>query len=69
MSTQNIDKSLEKYGEKFKIQSSILVDCQNEKELKSCFACEYLLNCEIRKTYVKTVYESMSHGEVGEFEF
>ena len=43
--------------------------CQNEKNLKSCSACTHYLECELRTTYVRTVYESMSKGEIGGFEF
>ena len=43
--------------------------CQVEKNLKSCSQCEHFLNCELRSTYVRVVYESMSKGEIGGFEF
>jgi hypothetical protein len=46
-----------------------LRECQKEKQVKSCSACEHLIGCELRHTYVKTVYESMSKGETGGFEF
>jgi len=43
--------------------------CQDEKNLKSCLGCELVDNCELRDSYVKAVYESMSKGEGGGFEF
>lgn len=46
-----------------------LEECQKSKSYDSCMQCEALLECEIRKTYVKTVYESMSKGQGGGFEF
>jgi len=43
--------------------------CQKEKELKSCSECEFFFSCELRSDYVKSVYNSMSKGETGGFEF
>lgn len=43
--------------------------CQQEKGLKSCLSCEKINNCELRDSYVKAVYESMSKGAGGGFEF
>lgn len=43
--------------------------CQVEKGLKSCSLCEFYIGCEIRKAYVQAVYDSMSKGETGGFEF
>ncbi|PAF52447.1 hypothetical protein [Helicobacter sp. 13S00477-4] len=50
-----------------KLQS--LKACQNEKNLQGCFTCKDILECQIRKDYVKAVYESMSKGQSGDFEF
>ena len=46
-----------------------LQQCQKDKNIDSCMKCEKIFECEIRKDYVKSVYESMSHGETGGFEF
>ena len=46
-----------------------LKTCQQEKGLKSCLGCEEVNNCDIRDSYVKAVYESMSKGVGGGFEF
>jgi hypothetical protein len=50
--------------EKQKVQA-----CQQEQNLKSCTPCEKFFECEIRKEYVKAVYESMNKGSGGGFEF
>jgi len=50
-------------------KKSKLEACQLEKDLKSCMACEKILECEVRDAYVKAVYESMSKGTGGGFEF
>ncbi|OHE15815.1 MAG: hypothetical protein A2525_07450 [Sulfurimonas sp. RIFOXYD12_FULL_36_11] len=46
-----------------------LHSCQKVKELKSCSSCEFYLRCELRIDYVKSVYNSMSKGDTGGFEF
>jgi hypothetical protein len=43
--------------------------CQKEKQVKSCSTCEQLIGCETRHNYVQAVYDSMSKGETGGFEF
>lgn len=57
------------YEQRLVKATEILVECQKEHGLKSCFSCEKLLDCDIRRDYVKAVYESMSKGESGGFEF
>ncbi len=46
-----------------------LTACQKEHGVASCLGCEKVIGCEIRADYVKKVYESMSKGEGGGFEF
>ncbi|MBS9782481.1 MAG: hypothetical protein KGV43_01605 [Arcobacter sp.] len=46
-----------------------LQDCQKSNSLKSCTPCTQFFECEKRKTYVQAVYESMSKGSSGGFEF
>jgi hypothetical protein len=46
-----------------------LQSCQKNRELKSCSSCELYLKCELRADYVKSVYNSMSKGDTGGFEF
>ena len=43
--------------------------CQKEKSFKSCSDCGEFFECELRKKYVLTVYESMNKGAGGGFEF
>lgn len=46
-----------------------LQECQKSKSLESCMKCEELFSCEIRKEYVRAVYDSMNKGQSGGFEF
>jgi hypothetical protein len=65
MSTQNKDRFELHLDEMvIKVQT-----CQNEKTLESCSKCEIFLKCELRDDYIKSVYNSMSKGETGGFEF
>jgi hypothetical protein len=50
-------------------KKNALEACQKEKGVPSCLKCDQLLHCEVREAYVKAVYESMSKGETGGFEF
>ena len=43
--------------------------CQKEHAVKSCMKCEKLLDCSLRDNYIKAVYDSMSKGKGGGFEF
>lgn len=46
-----------------------LEDCQKQYSLNTCSDCEHYLSCELRSDYVKSVYNSMSKGDTGGFEF
>ena len=46
-----------------------LEECQEKHQLNSCLKCEKLLDCVIRDSYIKAVYDSMSKGKGGGFEF
>ena len=46
-----------------------LETCQVNYQVKSCLQCEKLLDCEVRDAYIKAVYDSMSKGAGGGFEF
>jgi hypothetical protein len=50
-------------------QIVVLQNCQKERNLRSCTTCKFIINCETRKGYIKAVYESMSKGNGGGFEF
>ena len=43
--------------------------CQKELGHHSCSDCEKLLECPTRQAYIQAVYDSMSKGETGGFEF
>jgi len=46
-----------------------LRSCQEQKGHTTCSACELFLECSLRKEYVDAVYNSMSKGDTGGFEF
>ena len=46
-----------------------LLACQAKHRVDSCMKCEKVIGCEVRNEYVKKVYESMSKGKGGGFEF
>lgn len=46
-----------------------LQECQEKMGISDCLKCDKTFDCEIRKDYVKAVYESMSKGAGGGFEF
>lgn len=59
--------------DKFEIYLDEMIEklqtCQEEKSHKSCSSCEFYFGCELRNEYVKAVYNSMSKGDTGGFEF
>ena len=46
-----------------------LKSCQDSNNLKTCSDCSKFFECELRKKYVISVYESMNKGSGGGFEF
>ena len=46
-----------------------LKECQTSKDTNSCFKCLVGLDCSLRIDYVNKVYESLSKGKKGEFNF
>ena len=50
-------------------QLVILHQCQTSNNVDSCMKCDKILQCDVRDTYVKVVYESMNKGSGGGFEF
>ncbi len=57
------------YEAKLEEAKKALQECQISKGLESCLSCPSLIGCLIRTAYVRTVYESMSKGETGGFDF
>ncbi|MDR2636094.1 MAG: hypothetical protein LBC08_04610 [Campylobacteraceae bacterium] len=69
MNTQNTESKPDIYRVKLENESQGLLECQKKHDLNSCFECTNLIGCETRKNYVRAVYDSMSQGESGGFEF
>jgi len=63
------DKVLDEWQIALKQKRSELEVCQSEHQVQSCMHCEKLLECEVRDSYVQAVYDSMSKGSGGGFEF
>ncbi len=63
------NKPLDKWELALEVQIKVLKQCQSDKNLPSCVTCEQLIDCLVRKNYVKAVYESMNKGTGGGFEF
>jgi hypothetical protein len=59
--------------DKFELHLEEMVEklqaCQQSVNVKSCSQCEKYLECELRDEYIKSVYNSMSKGDTGGFEF
>jgi hypothetical protein len=62
-------KALDTWERKLEEQIKLLQQCQNQKSLQGCEACELFFECDTRKSYVVAVYESMNKGSGGGFEF
>ena len=65
----NNQEALDVWDIKLGQQLHVLQQCQTSKNFSGCEPCEAFFNCEIRKTYVVAVYESMNKGSSGGFEF
>ncbi|MFK5882094.1 MAG: hypothetical protein QM482_07750 [Sulfurospirillum sp.] len=59
----------DKYKQNLTDATKKLKACQKNLNFKSCFNCEKLFDCKIRKEYIDAVYKSMSKGQSGGFEF
>ena len=60
MAKSHGNQELDRWEEALNEQIITIQNCQNEKNLNSCFVCEALLDCPVRKEYIKAVYESMN---------
>ncbi len=63
------EKALDEWEEKLEVKLVELKQCQNSKQYDSCSACSEFFKCDLRKSYIKAVYESMNKGSGGGFEF
>ncbi len=59
----------DKFEKKLQSSAQNLQNCQRQRKLSSCLACKEILECPTRKYYVDAVYENMSKGQGGGFEF
>ncbi len=66
---QEIAKKSDKFQLHLQEMLVKLQECQAQKAMKSCSDCEHFLSCELRTNYIKSVYNSMSKGDTGGFEF
>ena len=66
---ETANKQLDKFQAHLQEMLVKLQQCQSDKSLKSCSDCEHFLSCELRADYIKSVYNSMSKGDTGGFEF
>jgi len=62
-------QSEDEWDEKLEVKISELKKCQENEHLPSCTPCPKFFDCELRKSYVSAVYESMNKGSTGGFEF
>ncbi|MGD9596814.1 hypothetical protein [Wolinella succinogenes] len=69
MSEASTKNSNDRFIERLREQKEKLRQCQESHSLSSCLSCPSVLGCPTRQSYVKAVYESMSKGEGGDFEF
>ncbi len=63
------NNTLDDWEQKLEIKLKELQECQHSFGYESCNSCEKFFECELRKKYVLTVYESMNKGSTGGFEF
>ena len=63
------EQTLDEWQIALKQKKSVLESCQIEQQVTSCADFDKILDCEIRDGYVNAVYDSMSKGTGGGFEF
>ena len=63
------EQTLDEWQIALQHKKSELETCQAEQQVKSCMQCDKILDCDIRDAYIKAVYDSMSKGTGGGFEF
>jgi len=65
----NTSATEDRFTQKLQEEKRVLERCQEEHNVSTCNDCDKIIGCEIRRSYVMAVYESMSKGETGGFEF
>ena len=61
--------SLDEWDLALQAKKRELESCQQLQQANSCLSCPKIHECEIRDAYVHAVYNSMSKGAGGGFEF
>ena len=61
--------SLDEWQIELGVKKRELEACQAKQKVNSCLSCPKINECEIRDAYVHAVYNSMSKGAGGGFEF
>lgn len=51
------------FQEELEENKKIMQKCQEEKGFKSCLKCPNILECEMRKKYVSSVYTFLNDGQ------
>jgi hypothetical protein len=78
MSTPKSSEKKDVFEEALDAKLGILTECQasnsmsvvfDGKSYGSCMPCPKIMGCETRRSYVAAVYDSMSKGSTGGFEF
>lgn len=59
----------DKFELALKERSEEMLKCRENLNLQSCSECEKFFDCPIRKGYVAAVYDNLSKGEIGGFDF
>jgi hypothetical protein len=67
--SQEMKKELDEFEKRRSDELKKLLSCQEKMGINSCMKCEKIIGCEVRKSYVIAVYESMNKGQGGGFEF
>ena len=66
---ENVEREFDEFELHLEKMLKKLRECQSEKGFETCSSCELFLKCELRREYVDAVYNSMSKGDTGGFEF
>lgn len=64
-----MDETNTEYEVRLDDAKQLLCKCQLDKAVESCLNCPELIGCSVRTHYVRAVFESMSKGEIGGFDF
>lgn len=63
------DSMLDRFAKTLEDKITLLQECQANKQVQTCSNCESFIGCEVRASYVKAVYENLTKGQQGGFDF